>query len=189
MISDEQRAEIRRLFYAEHWKVGTIAASLGVHPDTVKRAIEVDRFRIAAGRPRPTKADPFLPFIRETLERYPRLRSTRLCEMLRGRGYTGSAVQLRRAVRRLRPGPHAGRVPAAARHAGRAGASRLGLLRNDRPGADEASAVVLRDGAVVVAGDPRTLHARPDAGELRARSRRGVCVLPGRCREPCSTTT
>jgi transposase len=105
VISDEQRAEIRRLFYAEHWKVGTIAASLGVHPDTVKRAIEVDGFRIEAGRPRPTKADPFLPFIRETLERYPRLRSTRLCEMLRGRGYTGSAVQLRRAVKKLRPGP------------------------------------------------------------------------------------
>lgn len=105
MISDEQRAEIRRLFYAEHWKVGTIAATLGVHPDTVKRAIEAERFRVDVGRPRPTKADVFLPFIRETLEKYPRLRSTRLCEMLRGRGYTGSEVQLRRVVKRMRPGP------------------------------------------------------------------------------------
>ncbi|MFT5435257.1 MAG: hypothetical protein ACI9OJ_005974 [Myxococcota bacterium] len=26
MISAEVRTEIRRLFYAEHWKVGTIAA-------------------------------------------------------------------------------------------------------------------------------------------------------------------
>jgi transposase len=105
VISDEQRAEIRRLFYAEHWKVGTIAATLGVHPDTVKRAIEAERFRVDVGRPRPTKADVFLPFIRETLEKYPRLRSTRLCEMLRGRGYTGSEVQLRRVVKRMRPGP------------------------------------------------------------------------------------
>lgn len=105
MISAEQRAEIRRLFYAEHWKVGTIAKTLGVHPDTVRRAIEVERFTGHLARPRPTQLDPFLPFVRETLRRYPRLCSTRLYEMLRPRGYTGSQVQLRRAVRRLRPEP------------------------------------------------------------------------------------
>ena len=32
MISPEIRAQIRRYFYAEHWKVGTIASELGVHP-------------------------------------------------------------------------------------------------------------------------------------------------------------
>jgi len=103
MISPEQRAEIRRLFYAEHWKVGTIASALSVHPDTVRRAIEAERFLAHLARPRPTKVDTFLPFIRETLATYPRLRSTRLFEMLRPRGYTGSQVQLRRAVRRMRP--------------------------------------------------------------------------------------
>ena len=40
MISSETRAQIRRYFYAEHWKVGTIASQLGVHPDTVRNAIE-----------------------------------------------------------------------------------------------------------------------------------------------------
>ena len=103
MISAEQRAEIRRLFYAEHWKVGTIASALSVHPDTVRRAIEAERFLAHLARPRPTKVDAFLPFIRETLAIYPRLRSTRLFEMLRPRGYTGSQVQLRRVVRRMRP--------------------------------------------------------------------------------------
>ena len=103
MISAEQRAEIRRLFYAEHWKVGTIASALSVHPDTVRRAIEAERFLSHLARPRPTKVDAFLPFIRETLATYPRLRSTRLFEMLRPRGYTGSQVQLRRVVRRMRP--------------------------------------------------------------------------------------
>src|SRR5437867_8827645 len=44
MISPEQRAEIRRLYYAEHWRVGTIATTLGVHHDTVRHAIEADRF-------------------------------------------------------------------------------------------------------------------------------------------------
>jgi len=44
MIPPEVRARIRRLFYAEHWRVGTIASELGVHPDTVHRAIESERF-------------------------------------------------------------------------------------------------------------------------------------------------
>ena len=57
MITAELRAEIRRLFYAEHWKVGTIAAALKVHGDTVRHAIEADRFLQALARPRPTKAD------------------------------------------------------------------------------------------------------------------------------------
>jgi AraC-like DNA-binding protein len=40
MISPETCAQIRRYFYAEHWKIGTIARQFGVHPDTVRRAIE-----------------------------------------------------------------------------------------------------------------------------------------------------
>ena len=35
MISPETRAQIRRYFYVEHWKVGTIASELGLHPDTI----------------------------------------------------------------------------------------------------------------------------------------------------------
>ncbi len=106
MISDEQRAKIRRLYYGEHWKVGTIAAQLGLHEDTVKRAIDTDRF-VAPGRARPSALDPFVPFIRETLERYPKLTGTRVHEMVRERGYRGSAIQVRRKIRDLdlRPRP------------------------------------------------------------------------------------
>ncbi len=103
MISAELRAEIRRLFYAEHWKVGTIAQSLGVHADAVRLAIEVERLQSRTARVRPSRLDPYLPFVRETLERYPRLRATRLYEMLRGRGYDGSVVGLRRLVAKIRP--------------------------------------------------------------------------------------
>ena len=42
MITPEQHAEIRRLYFGEHWKVGTIVANLGVHPDTVRAAIALD---------------------------------------------------------------------------------------------------------------------------------------------------
>jgi transposase len=103
MIPAELHARIRRLFYAEHWKIGTIATELGVHPDTVRRAIESERFNQTVSTVRATQLDPYKGFLRETLERHPRLRSTRLCEMIRGRGYRGSIVQLRRYVRTVRP--------------------------------------------------------------------------------------
>jgi transposase len=102
MISPEIRVQIRRYFYAEHWKIGTIAQALDVHPDTVRRAIEVERFQHAEPL-RPSIVDPYLPFVREVLEQHPRLRTTRLYQMIRDRGYSGSVEQLRRVVSRLRP--------------------------------------------------------------------------------------
>jgi len=101
MISQELIAAIRRFFYVEHWKVGTIASELNLHPDTVKRALETERFRSCQSKPLPT--DPFLDFIEQTLKQHPRLRATRLFEMLRDRGYQGDIFQLRRAVRKLHP--------------------------------------------------------------------------------------
>jgi transposase len=102
MISPEHRAQMRRLFHAEHWKIGTIAAELGVHADTVRAALETERFRRGPA-PRAALTDPYLDFIQQTLEQHPRLRATRLFQMLRDRGYTGSVVQLRRVVATLRP--------------------------------------------------------------------------------------
>lgn len=102
MISPEIRAQIRRYFYAEHWKVGTIARELNVHPDAVRNAIEVQR--LGGSQPvRGSMVDPYVAFIRETLDQHPRLRATRIYHMARDRGYTGSVVQLRRLVSRLRP--------------------------------------------------------------------------------------
>ena len=104
MIDPEVRVQIRRYFYAEHWKVGTIAQALGVHPDTVKRAIEVERFH-RAERLRSTMLDAYLPLVRQTLETHPRLRATRLHQMLEDRGFRGNVQQVRRVVARLRPQP------------------------------------------------------------------------------------
>jgi transposase len=103
MITPEQHAEIRRLYYGEHWKVGTIAAALGVHHETVRAALVNDTQGVRRGTCRATRLDPYLPVIRDTLAQYPRLRATRLFEMVKGRGYAGSVVQLRRAVRLIRP--------------------------------------------------------------------------------------
>ena len=102
MISMELMAEIRRLYYAEHWKVGTIASELGLHHTTVNRAVGLLE-RSCSRQPRRTKTQPYEEFLRQTLEKHPRLRATRLFDMIRGRGYTGGIAQLRRLVRRLRP--------------------------------------------------------------------------------------
>jgi len=103
MIAPELRARIRRLFFAEHWKVGTISAELGVHHEAVERAIEVERFANHAHRPAAKLLDPYKDFIQATLQEHPRLRATRLLEMLQQRGYTGSIWPLRRYVRKVRP--------------------------------------------------------------------------------------
>jgi transposase len=49
--------------------------------------------------------DPYRAFLQAPLRRYPRLRATRLFEMVTPRGYPGSVVPLRRVVRTLRPIP------------------------------------------------------------------------------------
>jgi transposase len=103
MISPELRTRIRRLFFAEHWKVGTIAAELRVHRDTVDLAIEPRKFINVPYRAAASALDPYKDFVRATLEEHPRLCSTRLFEMIRQRGYTGSVWPLRRFVRRARP--------------------------------------------------------------------------------------
>ena len=67
MITPVQHAEIRRLYYGEHWKVGTIAAALGVHHDTVRAAIAHDTRTVRRGTCRASALDPYLPFIHDTL--------------------------------------------------------------------------------------------------------------------------
>jgi transposase len=47
--------------------------------------------------------DPYKAFIAQTLAQHPKLRATRLYEMIRPRGYTGSAMQVRRYVAAHRP--------------------------------------------------------------------------------------
>ena len=103
MIDAAQRAHIRRLFYAEHWRIGTIASELGVHHDTVRLAVEADRFATTGTQIRPTLLDPYKPLVGKILEDHPKLRATRIFEMVRARGYPGSVVQVRRYIQTVRP--------------------------------------------------------------------------------------
>lgn len=106
MIEPEREAEILRLFHVEKWKRGTIADQLGVHRDVVERVLRGD------GTPsptlaRPSKIDPYLPFILDTLGRWPRLPASRLYDMCCERGYEGSPDHFRHMIARYRPRPAA----------------------------------------------------------------------------------
>ncbi len=52
-----------------HWKVGTIAAELGVHHETVRGAIEAERFIRPGAVHRASMLDSYRAFLPETLER------------------------------------------------------------------------------------------------------------------------
>ncbi len=101
MIDRETAARIRHLYFAEHWRVGTIASELGLHHETVKAALQEGIKALPASRPR--QVDPYVEFMRQTLEQYPQLRATRLFQMIQERGFLGTARQVRRKVAEIRP--------------------------------------------------------------------------------------
>ncbi len=104
-IPPDLEAKILRYYHAEKWRVGTIAAQLGVHHSTVSRVLaQAGLPRI--GTPRRTSAiDAYLPFILETLEKFPTLTATRLHGMVKERGYVGSADHFRHFIALHRPKP------------------------------------------------------------------------------------
>lgn len=102
-LSLMQEHDILRYYFAEKWRVGTIARQLGLHHSTVERVIA------QAGVPKPERSqrysiiDPYLPFIVETLQQYPSLTAARLYQMVVERGYTGGPSHFRQHIAQLRP--------------------------------------------------------------------------------------
>jgi transposase len=103
MIPKQTEADILRLFHAEKWPVGTIARQLGVHHTTVQRVLLQTGVDIKELAPRPSMADPFVPYIVEQLEKYSGLCASRLFQMAKARGYPGGPDHFRRVVGRHRP--------------------------------------------------------------------------------------
>lgn len=104
MIPRELEVEILRLRHAEKWPVGTIGAQLDVHHEVVERVVAQDS---APSSPalRPRMVDPYVGFVRETWEKYPKLPATRLWAMCRERGYPGGKDHFGEMVRPHRPVP------------------------------------------------------------------------------------
>jgi len=102
-VTEEESAKILRLHHAEQWPVGTIAAELGRHHDTIERVLAQSGLPVTKQLPRPRLVDAYLPFIAATLAKHPRLRASRLWAMVRERGYAGSRSGFRAVISRMRP--------------------------------------------------------------------------------------
>ena len=101
MIGKDLEAEILRLYHAEKWLVGSISRQLEVHHSAVQRVIAREGLsRSESARPR--MIEPFMPFLKESLAKYPTLTACRLHEMVKVRGYTGKASQFRAIIAELR---------------------------------------------------------------------------------------
>ncbi|HZJ62042.1 MAG TPA: hypothetical protein VFD36_00850 [Kofleriaceae bacterium] len=82
MIDAARCAHIRRLFYVEHCKIGTISAKLGVHRHTVCKVLASDGW-VSSGPPvPPTMLDRDTGLVGQTLEPDPRdVRQRARCEV------------------------------------------------------------------------------------------------------------
>ena len=96
-------AQILRYYHAEKWTVGTIARQLHVHHSVVRRVLAQAGLPRIGVTPRPSQIDPYLPLIRETLEKFPSLTASRLFAMAYERGYRGSPDHFRHLIALHRP--------------------------------------------------------------------------------------
>ena len=93
-IAPEVSAQILRLHEVERWRVGTIARQLGVHRDTVRRVLAQHSAQpVAAHALRPSRIDPYRPFILQTLGKFPTLSAARLYATSHGVGRMPSTAQ------------------------------------------------------------------------------------------------
>jgi transposase len=104
LIPRDKEGEIVRLSKAEKWPPGTIANELGIHHSVVERVLGQQGLPVTRAQ-RPCIADPYVPFIRETLEKHPKLHASRIYQMVKERGYPGAEDHFRTIVARYRPAP------------------------------------------------------------------------------------
>lgn len=103
MISHEIWAEILRLHRVEHLSQQLIADRLGIHRQTVAKALEsavAPRYR---RKSKPSVVASVLPLIEARLRDFPEISAARLLDEMRLQGYRGSYTALKAALRTLRP--------------------------------------------------------------------------------------
>ena len=106
-IAPDLVAQILRLHTVEKWRVGTIARQLHVHRDAVRRVLAGNCAPVHTSPLRPSRIDPYRPFILATLEKFPTLTAARLHAMVAERGYAGASSHFRLLIAGMRPRPPA----------------------------------------------------------------------------------
>ena len=103
-ITPEQEAQVLRYYHVEKWRIGTIARQLYIHHYSVERVLRQEGLpRI--GKTRHSIIAPYLPFVSETLAKFPTLTASRLYVMCKERGYTGGPSHFRYLISHHRPRP------------------------------------------------------------------------------------
>ena len=106
-ISEELRAQILRYHHVEQWPIGTISRQLSVHHTTVKRVLAETGIPKKKILVQGSIIEPFIPFILEKLEQYPKLTAKRLYNMVKERGYPGGDDHFRHLISLYRQRPPA----------------------------------------------------------------------------------
>ena len=102
-ILPDLEAQILRYYHAEKWRINTIARQLHVHHGTVARVLAQAGLPRVAQVQRFSKLLLYLPFIQQTLEKFPTLTASRLYGMVRERGHRGSPDHFRHFISLYRP--------------------------------------------------------------------------------------
>jgi len=103
VVGVEQWAEIRRLYFVEKRSKRAIHKLMGVHRDTITRAIESNAPPKYVRAPAVSKLDSFKEWICEQLAADPSIQSLRLREMAGELGYEGGKSIFDDYVREVRP--------------------------------------------------------------------------------------
>jgi hypothetical protein len=103
VVSVEQWAEIRRLYFVEKRSKRAIHRLTGVHRDTITRALGAEAPPRYARAPAGSKLDPFRDWVCEQLQADPTIQSLRLREMAVELGYGGGKTIFDDYVREVRP--------------------------------------------------------------------------------------
>ena len=176
-IPPDLEAQILRYYHVEKWRVGTIARQLHVHHGTVARVLAQAGLPRIGPPARRSQVEPYLPFIHQTLEKFPTLTASRLYAMVCERGYRGSGDHFRHLIACHRPRPAAEaylRLPACPASRGKSTGGNKRAARRHR-GTDQLAKVAPESQTLPARRrarrQSRSHHRRPAAaaGALRRR--------------------
>lgn len=100
MLLPEVQAEILNLYFSEKKSLRSIAAKFGIHRKSVERVVRRRSVQLCRQVPvRKSILDPYKGYIKESLQKDPRVTSTALLNRIREMGFVGSYWVLKEFVR------------------------------------------------------------------------------------------
>ena len=96
-------AEIRRLHFVDRLSVSQIAERLRLDRKTVRKALKQETYQPRKECRRRSVLDPYKPYLRERLEKFPKLTAPQLLDEIHKQGYAGGITILKDYLQEIRP--------------------------------------------------------------------------------------